>query len=213
MIHFSQAHDISIVLDRKSVSWPGDPPYQRDMVASLAKGDLSNVSHLSMTTHVGTHLDMPAHFLADGANLDSYQAGDFIMPAVVADAGDAMAVGPELIAAANPPTGGAILFRTANSATGRIASGEFFRDGAHLSEQAAQACVDRGVSLVGIDYFTIDDFETETFPVHKCLMKAGVLILETINLRHVKPGNYTLICLPLRLAGAEASPVRAVLLE
>ena len=213
MIHFSRVHDISIVLGRESVSWPGDPPYQRDMVASLAKGDLSNVSHFSMTTHVGTHLDTPAHFLADGEDLDCYEAGDFILPAVVADAGHAKAIGPEFVAAADPPSGGAILFRTSNSTTGRIASGEFFRDGAHLSEDAAKACLDRGVSLVGIDYFTIDAFGTETFPVHKCLMAAGVLILETVNLRDVQPGSYTLICLPLRLAGAEASPARAVLLQ
>jgi len=213
MIQFSHVHDISIVLGRESVSWPGDPPYQRDMVASLAKGDLSNVSHFSMTTHVGTHVDAPAHFLAGGKGLESYPAGDFILPAVVADAGDAKTIGPEIVAAADPPAGGAILFRTSNSATGRIASGEFFRDGAHLSEDAAQACLEHGVNLVGIDYFTIDAFGTKTFPVHNRLMAAGVLILETVNLRDVQPGSYTLICLPLRLAGAEASPVRAVLLQ
>lgn len=213
IINFSRAHDISIVLGRESVSWPGDPPYERDLISSLAAGDGSNVSHLSMTTHVGTHVDAPAHFLAGGGDLDSYAAADFILPAVVVDAGDATAIGPEIVAAANPSAGGAILFRTTNSTTGRIASGEFFRDGAHLSREAARACVDRGVSLVGIDYFTIDAFGTRTFPVHLCLMSAGVLILETINLRDVQPGSYTLICLPLRLAGAEASPVRAVLLE
>lgn len=212
MIHFNRVHDISIVLGRESVSWPGDPPYERDLIASLAAGDGSNVSRLSMTTHVGTHLDTPAHFLDGGADLDSYTAGDFILPAVVVDAGDATAIGPEIVAAADPPAGGAILFRTSNSATGRIASGEFFRDGAHLSQEAASACVDRGVRLAGIDYFTIDAFRTKTYPVHMCLMAAGVLILETINLRDVQPGSYTLICLPLRLAGAEASPVRAVLL-
>jgi len=213
MIHFGRVHDISIVLGRESVSWPGDPPYERDLISSLAAGEVSSVSHLSMTTHVGTHVDTPAHFLAGGADLDSYGAAEFILPAVVVDAGDATTVGPELVATANPAAGGAMLFRTTNSATGRIASGEFFRDGAHLSEEAARACVDRGVGLVGIDYFTIDAFGTRTFPVHLCLMSAGVLILETINLRDVQPGSYTLICLPLRLAGAEASPVRAVLLE
>ncbi len=82
-----------------------------------------------------------------------------------------------------------------------------------MSEPAARACLDRGVKLVGIDYFTVDSFTSETFPVHKCLLSAGVIIMETVNLRDVKPGRYTLICLPLRLAGAEASPVRAVLVQ
>jgi arylformamidase len=166
-----------------------------------------------MTTHVGTHVDTPAHFLADGDGLDATKPEDFILPAVVADAGSETTIGPELVRHAQPPAGGAILFRTTNSADGRITSGEFFGDGAHLSPDAARACVDSGAALVGIDYFTVDAYGTNDFPAHRVLLEAGTLILETINLRHVQPGAYTLICLPLRLAGAEASPVRAVLLE
>jgi arylformamidase len=212
MIRFSRVHDISILLGKESVAWPGDPPYERDLISAIAKGRVSEVSRLTMTTHVGTHVDTPAHFIGGGRDLDSYDAADFILPAVVVDAGNATAIGPELVDD-SAPGGGAILFRTANSTGGRITSGEFFRDGVHLSVEAARMCVDRAVRLVGIDYFTIDAFGSRTFPVHLCLMSAGVLILETINLRDVAPGRYTLICLPLRLAGAEASPVRAVLLD
>jgi arylformamidase len=213
MIHFRRVHDISILLGVESVAWPGDPPYERDLVSSIAKGGDSDVSRLTMTTHVGTHLDTPAHFIGGGRGLDSYRAADFILPAVVVDAGDATTIGPELVEDSTPPAGGAILFRTTNSTSGRITSGEFFRDGAHLSAEAARMCVDRAVRLVGIDYFSIDAVGAKGFPAHMKLLSAGVLILETINLRNVAPGGYTLICLPLRLAGAEASPVRAVLLE
>ncbi len=213
MIHFRRVHDISIRLGKESVAWPGDPPYERDLISAIARGDASDVSRITMTTHVGTHLDTPAHFIGGGRDLDSYPAADFILPAVVVDAGDAGTIGAKLVKDSTPPAGGAILFRTANSTSGRIASGEFFRDGVHLSAEAARMCVDCGVRLVGIDYFTIDAFGSRSFPVHMCLMSAGVLILETVNLRDVAPGGYTLICLPLRLAGTEASPVRAVLLE
>lgn len=213
MIRFDRVHDISILLGEESVAWPGDPPYERELISAIAKGGVSDVSRLTMSAHCGTHLDTPAHFIGGGRGLDGYRAADFILPAVVVDAGDATTIGPELVEDSNCPPGGAILFRTANSAGGRITSGEFFRDGVHLSAEAGRACVDRGLRLVGIDYFTVDAFGSRDFPVHMCLMSAGVLILETINLRHVAPGEYTLICLPLRLAGAEASPVRAVLLD
>lgn len=213
MIRFDRVHDISIHLGVESAGWPGDPPYDRKLISSIPAGRLSNVSLLSMTTHVGTHVDTPSHFLDGAAGLDDYRPEDFILPAVVVDAEAHTTIGAGLVHDAEPPAGGAILFRTANSAGGRIASGEFFPDGAHLSPDAARACVDRGVRLVGIDYFTVDAYGGEGFPAHRVLLDAGVLILETINLRDVRPGAYTLICLPLRLAGAEASPVRAVLLE
>jgi len=213
MIHFRRVHDISVILGRESVSWPGDPPYERKLISSIDEGRASTVSVISMSTHIGTHLDTPAHFLAGARGLDTYKPADFILPAVVVDVEDAPAVTAKMVKDAQPPGGGAILFRTTNSTGKRIASGEFFKDGVHLLPEAAQACVDHQVRLVGIDYFTIDAFGCDGFPVHKILLSAGILVLETINLLHVRQGGYTLICLPLRLAGAEASPVRAVLLE
>ena len=213
MIHPGRVHDISIALGKESATWPGDPPFERRLIASIGKDSVSNVSLLSMTTHAGTHVDTPAHFIAGADGLDAYAPEDFILPAVVVDAGEARTIPPELVQAANPPANGAILFRTTNSTSGRIAAGEFFGDGAHLSAGAAEACVERGVRLVGIDYFTVDAYGSTDFPAHMTLLSAGVLVLETINLRDVPPGAYTLICLPLRLAGAEASPVRAVLVE
>jgi arylformamidase len=213
MIPFRRVHDISVILGKESVSWPGDPPYERKVISSVDEGRVSTVSVISMSVHLGTHLDTPAHFLAGAGGLDAYEPADFILPAVVVDAGDAPAVTAQMVHDARPTAGGAILFRTANSAAGRIASGEFFQDGVHLLPEAAAACVDHAVRLVGIDYFTIDAFGCHGFPVHHILLSERILVLETINLRHVRPGAYTLICLPLRLAGAEASPVRAVLLE
>jgi arylformamidase len=213
MIHYDKAYDISILLGVESTSWPGDPPYRRYLRMALADGGIADVSMLEMTAHTGTHVDSPAHFLPGGRKLDAYRVEDFILPARVVDAGDAAAVGAELVAAAGLEPGQAVLFRTANSASGRIAAGAFFGDGVYLSAEAAALCVQRRVALVGIDYFTMDAADSTTFPAHHALLEAGVPILETVNLRAVPAGLYTLICLPLRMAGAEGSPVRAVLLR
>ena len=212
MIQYEKVYDISIHLGVESVSWPGDPPYERRLCASLAEGGVADVSLLTMTAHTGTHVDTPAHFLADGRRLDDYAPGDFILPARVVDAADAEAIGPEAVGDDVPP-GGAVLFRTANSTSGRIAAGRFFDDGVHLSLGAARRCLELGARLVGIDYFTVDACGSESFPVHRAVLGAGVLVLETIDLRAVPAGEYTLICLPLRMHGAEGSPVRAVLLQ
>ena len=213
MLEYERAYDISIRLGVESVSWPGDPEYSRRLHASMAEGGLSDVSLLTMTAHTGTHVDTPGHFIAGGRKLDDFGPERFILPAVVVEVAGEGPIGPAALAGAAVPAGGAILFKTANSRDGRIASGAFFEDGVYLSLDAAGACLARGASLVGLDYFTLDAYGDLDFPAHRLLLGADALVLETINLRGVEAGDYTLICLPLRLAGSEASPVRAVLLR
>jgi arylformamidase len=82
-----------------------------------------------------------------------------------------------------------------------------------LSGEAAAFCVRKGVGLVGLDYISIERYGDRSFPAHRQLMQSGALILEGIHLGDVSPGRYTLICLPLKIEGSEASPVRAVLLR
>jgi len=213
MVPHDTLYDISIRLGVESTVWPGDPAYSRELISALAGGDESDVSLLRMTAHTGTHVDTPGHFLADGKRLDDYDAGDFFRPACVIEGGGGPRIGPDAIEAADVRSGDAVLFKTANSTSGRIVSGEFFGDGVTLAMDAAEACLRRHVGLVGLDYFTVDAYGTGEYPVHRRLLGAGVLILETVNLAAVPPGRYTLVCLPLRLAGAEASPVRAILLR
>ena len=213
MIEYEAIYDISILLGVESAGWPGDPAYSRRLHASIAAGDVADVSLLTMTAHTGTHVDAPGHFLPGARKLDDYGPADFVLPAVVIEVAKEKPIPREAVDTADVPPGGAILFKTSNSTTGRIAAGAFFADGVALSTAAAEACVERGAGLVGIDYYTADACGAKGFPVHHVLMRAGVLILETINLRDVPPGACTLICLPLRMAGAEGSPVRAVLLR
>jgi len=213
MIAYERLCDVTVLLGVESVNYPGDPPLELRLIGKLAEGSVADVTHLSMTAHAGTHLDAPGHFIAGGKKLEDYEAGDFILPARVIDVADPHVVAPAVVEAAGARAGEAVLFRTANSTTGRAASGRFYTDGVYVSRETAELCVQKGVKLVGLDTFNVDCGTDETFPAHNTLLGAGVLILETLNLRDVPPGEYTLICLPLRIHGSEGSPVRAVLLQ
>ena len=213
MIAYTEVFDITVLVGVESVDYPGDPPYRRRTIGSLADGGVADVSFLEISAHHGTHIDTPAHFIPGGANLDAYRAEDFILPARVIDVGDAPLIEPEALAGAGVRPGEGVLFKTRNSASGRAVSGRFYDDGVALSPAAAAACVEAGVRLVGLDYFSVDPTGRGGFPVHHALLASGVLVLETLNLRDVPAGGYTLICLPLKLDGCEASPVRAVLLR
>jgi arylformamidase len=89
----------------------------------------------------------------------------------------------------------------------------FTPDFVSLSPEAASSCVSRGTGLMGIDYLSMDRFEDVSLPVHHILLENDVLILEGLDLSQVAAGRYLLICLPLSIENAEASPVRAVLVR
>lgn len=206
-------HDISPTLGTEAPDYAGDPPFSRSEVASLAKGAPCNLSRVSMSCHVGAHLDAPAHFIPGGRALDSYPASSFILPALVATINHPEEIRVEELQRLEPTSGMALLFKTRNSERGLMTGRAFTRDWVYLTREAAQWCVERKLALVGIDALSIDRFHDTTHPAHYALLGAGILVLEGINLKEVEPALHTLICLPLRLDGAEASPVRAVLTD
>lgn len=211
MKRVKKIYDITLTLGVESVAYPGDPPYERKVVAALEAGASCNLSALRLSAHSGTHLDFPAHFIASGQTLDQYPAASFILPARVISIQDRSAVRPAELTRLRLRKGEAVLFKTRNSRRGLAAAGRYTERYVHLSPEAADFLVRKKVALVGIDYVSIDRALDPDHPAHHILLGAGVLILEAINLRRVLDGRYTLICLPLKMPGAEASPVRAVL--
>jgi arylformamidase len=205
-------HDISVLWGLQTPAFPGDPPLQQEMVSRLEAGDICNLTRLGMSAHYGTHIDAPLHFLPGGAAVDAYGLQRFVLPATVVDAPP----GPAVLAEHLPPhmpAGEAVLLRTDNSRRGLTTSATFDAGFTVVSLAAAQRLAQSRVGLVGVDYLSAERSPDNAFPVHKALLEADVLILEMADLSRIAPGRYTLVCLPLRLAGAEASPVRAVLME
>lgn len=211
MIRYKTIYDISVLLGEESIDYPGDTPFSRELIETINGSGIFELSKLEMSAHSGTHIDTPAHFIPNGKTLDSYPVQNFILPARVVNIEDKQAIRPAELKNLDIAPGDSILFKTGNSTTGRCKNGKFSESFVYLTLEAAEFCVEKKVSLVGIDYITIEKYGNESFPAHRKILGSGILILEGLNLGAVPPGNYTLMCLPLRIKGSEASPVRAVL--
>lgn len=203
--------DISIGIDENLPLWPGDPELRLQWAANIEQGDLVNLTELSMSIHTGTHIDAPLHFLPNGKPIDSLSLNVFVGEAqVVAIPQDVNLITVDILQDVCEINAARILFKTKNSQLWETS--KFQQDYVALEASAAQWLVDQGVQLVGIDYLSIAPFK-DPAPTHETLLNNEVVIVESLDLRLVKPGIYTLICLPLKLVGREAAPARAILLS
>ena len=205
--------DISVPLSNSLVVWPSDPPLHIERRRFLEK-DGANVSQLDMGVHSGTHVDPPLHFVPGGATVDQLPLDVLIGPAdVVEFPVEERITASDLEARSIPRDCQRLLLRTRNSLYWARGDTEFHTDYVAITADAASWIVERGIRLVGIDYLSIEPYKTPGHPVHKRLLEASVVVLETIDLSAVLPGRYDLICLPLRIAGGDGSPARAVLVS
>lgn len=206
-------YDISISLGDEAVNWPGLPPYSRELISKIEDGEACNISRLALIAHVGTHVDTPLHFVTGGKNLDGYPIETWILPAKVVNIKDTEVIRRHELEKVDIAAGDVLLFKTNNSISGKCVSGVFSEDYVYMSPEAADYCVEKKVSLVGIDYGTVDRYGDEAFHIHRKLLGNEIRILEGINLKEVPPGRYHLFCLPLKIKGAEGAPARAILIR
>jgi arylformamidase len=205
-------HDISRPIRAGIPVWPGDTPFDFRFVAKIAEGSSVNVGRVEMSVHTGSHVDAPLHFDDAGADAASVPLTSYVGPCVVADVRPSeRGILPEHL----PPTldaaareHGRVLLR---SYAQRPA--EFDEHMAHATPQLADWLAERGVLLLGVDTDSMDAFESKELPAHRRLNEHGIAILEGVDLSRVEPGRYELVALPLRIEGADGSPVRAVLIE
>jgi len=188
--------DVSVPIRPGMVTYPGDPEVRLERVSSIAEGAVANISRLDFGVHSGTHVDAPLHFVDGAPGAEALPLDVLVGPCVVVDGLDAeVAPGTERV-----------LFKTPNSRLWE--RDEFSEDSVELDGEAAQALVDKGVRLVGIDYLSIGDEET-----HRVLLEAGVVAVEGLDLRGVEPGDYRLVCAPLKLVGSDGAPARVFLIR
>jgi arylformamidase len=197
--------DVSVTIRPGMPVYPGDPGVEIELARSLDHGDPANVSRLELGAHTGTHVDAPRHFIGSGPGADELALDPFVGPCVVADVTPAARIDADAVAALDLPRGTArVLLKSRNS---RLwARSEFAPEFARLDGSGARALVARGVRLVGIDYLSIGDRDA-----HLALLEHGVAVIEGLDLRAAEPGAYVVACLPLKIAGCDGAPARAVL--
>jgi arylformamidase len=204
-------YDVSLPISNDLPVWPGDSAVSLVMTASILNGDKCNITQLQMGTHAGTHIDAPYHFLKDGATVDVIPIETFIGPCLVVELDSDTLIEKKDFLKCNLNGHSRILIKTKNSERWAKNITSFDKDYVALGIEAAQYLVENNTLLVGIDYLSIESFQSDDKPVHKLLLKYNITILEGLNLSEVNAGVYELICMPLKLQGCEGAPARVLL--
>lgn len=204
--------DISVPVTSGGTVYPGNPEIRIEPASEVSKGASANVSRLSFGSHTGTHVDAMKHFFDDGSTVDNLRLDSLIGPAtVIAFPDDVMSVTRDLLSKHNLKGVHRLLIRTRNS--GFINDGTFHQDYTYLAPDGAEHLVSLGTRLVGVDYLSVEQFHSGHHKTHRTLLSQDIVIVEGLDLSAISPGTYDFYCLPLRLAGLDGAPARAVLVQ
>lgn len=208
------------VIDLSHPLWPGMPVYPgtappdfREACTLAAHGFAEK--RLGLSTHTGTHVDVPAHVLSAGATLDRLPAAGFVGPGQVLDVrrcrGWRIRVEDLAGLGAGPGSGGFVLLWTGLG--GLFGDPGYFRAYPALDVEAARHLTRLGLAGIGVDACSVDAVEDIALPAHQVLLGAGLCIVENLTgLERLPQSGFTFVCLPLCIAGGDGSPVRAVAL-
>jgi arylformamidase len=202
--------DISVSVRDSMPQWPGDPGLHFERVMDQNNGDVCTLTRVAMSAHTGTHMDAPLHFVRNSGTMEQMPIEATVGRARVIRVQDRVAIHREELLPYRIGRGERILFRTANSDRdwGDLPFNENF---VYIARDAAEYLAECGVRSVGVDYLSVGGFKQDSVETHVALLGAGIWIMEGLVLRNVEPGDYDLVCLPLKWVGAEGAPARAIL--
>jgi arylformamidase len=201
--------DISLTIRSGMVHWPGDPSVNIKRTKNMDKGDKDNVSFIKMGSHTGTHMDAPLHFIKNEKGLDKMPLDAVIGRVRVLGIRDKFHIGVKELKTHSIKSGERIIFKTKNSSYWK--KGIFHKDFVYMPSESAAYLASLGVKTVGVDYLSVGGYHKDGAQTHKILLKAGTWIIEGLNLYGVKPDEYDLICLPLKILNSDGAPARAII--
>jgi arylformamidase len=200
-------YDISVITGIGTPEWPGDTPFSCGWSARMSDGSSVNLTAITSSPHVGTHADAPLHVRDGAASAELLPVEAFVGTALVlAVGGPPRDLGAELVE--RIPAGTTRLLLKTDAC---IADGTFPADWPALTAEVAQALTRRGLRLLGVDAPSVDRRESKSLAVHRALFEGGACVLENLDLRAISEGWYDLLAAPVRWAGVDAAPVRALL--
>jgi arylformamidase len=200
--------DISQTLCRGIANWPGDPEFRHRWAMRIREGASTNVSAVDMCVHTGTHVDAPFHLDDAGHDIAAMPLDRFMGRARVLAIPADSCIRISDLSALDWTGVERVLFKTRGSS---LPEPPFDRNYVYIEKEAAGFLAEKGLLLVGTDAPSVDDFTSIDLPSHRVLLQHGIVILEGARLENVLPGDYELVCLPLKLSGSDGSPVRAIL--
>jgi len=202
--------DVSVPVRSGMVHWPEDPEVTLERTKSIAEGEEANLTRLDMSAHTGTHMDAPLHFFDEDPGMEALPLDSVIGPARVVRIEGEEPIDRGHVEELDLRAGERVLFRTTNS--DRPWWERDFDPGfVHISLEAAELLGEAAVALVGVDYLSVGGYESDGAETHRALLGAGIWIVEGLDLSEVEPGDYELICLPVKLVGSDGAPARALL--
>lgn len=199
--------DISLDINEDTVVMPENPEFNKEELASIGEEGY-RLYKICMSNHTGTHIDAPAHFIKGGTLIDQLPLNDLIGKALVVEIRDQDKVSLDEIKESDISGHTRILLKTRNSEL--LNENKLSKDFVYLDKKAAGYLVEKGIRLVGLDYFSIDRIEDQEKPAHVELAGNDVIIIEGINLLHVEPGEYQLTALPIKI-NTDGAPARVIL--
>jgi arylformamidase len=204
-----QIHDITQPLGEDTAAWPGDRRVEIAWTLLMERGDSVNVAALTTSVHSGTHVDGFMHVTRDGETAAQMPLDAYIGRCIVIDVAGCDVVDESDVAGIDLHAAERVLFRTRST----VDAMRFPQPFAHISLPLAERIARAGVRLIGTDAPSVDPVDSKTLDAHHAFVRGRVAILENVVLTDVRPGEYTLVALPLKLTEADSSPVRAILLE
>lgn len=202
-------HDISPRLSSRTAVFPGDTPLTVERLMDMEAGAHLTLTRIQSTPHIGAHADAPSHYGRGAADAASLKLERYLGACRVIRARPASGLRLLPADAGTGPFPKRVLFRTDSFPDPERWSDDFCA----LSPELIHHLHSLGVVLVGLDTPSVDPAPSKKLESHAALLATGMGVLEGLDLSRVSPGDYTLIALPLNLEAAEASPVRAVLVE
>jgi len=207
-------YDVTVPISDSVPIYEGDPDAAVESFKAIARGDSANVSSIRFGVHTGTHVDAPNHFIDGTKQVHEIDLEKLIGPCRV------IGVGPDVLEIKPEHAGDLsgverVVFKTRNSEFWATPENGFRKDFTYISPDMARFVADADVKLVGIDYLSIEKSGSPGHPVHVTLLEKEIVILEGLDLRAVPPGDYEIICMPLKYVGStgDGAPARTVLIK